>query len=52
VEVFANNGKAALSSVLFTGENDRSYILYNTGGEIVVDELEITPLRSVWANGE
>lgn len=52
VEVFANNGKAALSSVLFSEENDRSYILVNTGGEVVVDELEITPLRSAWVQEE
>lgn len=48
IEVFANNGRAVISSVAFNEENDRSFVLFNTGGEIVVEELEMTPVKSVW----
>jgi fructan beta-fructosidase len=49
VEVFANGGIASISTLLFTPENDRDFILFNTGGELLVEELVITEINSVWA---
>ncbi|MFZ2796726.1 MAG: glycoside hydrolase family 32 protein [Prolixibacteraceae bacterium] len=47
VEVFANNGRSAISGILFAEENHDDYLLYNTGGELQVEELEISTLRSI-----
>ncbi len=48
VEVFANNGQASISCNFFNQEEDNGYMLYNTGGELLVEELEIFKLNSVW----
>ncbi len=48
VEVFANNGHAAISCNLFNQENNKGYILYNTGGELLVEELSIFEMKSIW----
>ena len=52
VEVFANNGRAAISCNFFNQENDNGYILFNTGGELLVEELEIYEMKSIWEAAE
>jgi fructan beta-fructosidase len=49
VEVFANGGIASISALTFTPENDKDFILFNTGGELLIEELTITEISSVWA---
>ncbi len=50
VEVYANQGKVVISNILFAGETDKGHVLYNTGGELMVEELRITPLSPAWNN--
>jgi fructan beta-fructosidase len=52
VEVFANGGIASISALLFAPENDKDFILFNTGGELLVEELTITEINSIWAQGK
>jgi fructan beta-fructosidase len=48
VEVYANGGIASISALLFTPENDKDFTLFNTGGELLVEELTITEIKSIW----
>jgi fructan beta-fructosidase len=48
VEVYANGGIACLSSLLFAPENDKDFVLFNTGGELLVEELTINEISPVW----
>jgi sucrose-6-phosphate hydrolase SacC (GH32 family) len=48
IEIFGNDGKAVLSSC-FTAEPDaKELVLYNTGGELLVEKLEIYPIQSMY----
>jgi fructan beta-fructosidase len=47
-EVFANGGIASVSSLIFNPENDKDFILFNSGGELMVEELTITEINSIW----
>ena len=48
IELFGNDGRVVMSSC-FTPEPDATEIvLYNTGGELLVDKLEIYPLKSIY----
>ncbi len=47
-EVFANNGRGVLTNVFFNEESDNEFILFNTGGELLVEELDIYSLTSSW----
>jgi sucrose-6-phosphate hydrolase SacC (GH32 family) len=49
VEVFINNGRAAISANFKNAPADRKYILFNTGGELFVDELDIWEINSAWS---
>lgn len=49
VELFANDGKVVMSSNFISTENANGIYLFNTGGEILVEKLEIYPLKSIWA---
>jgi len=52
VEVFANGGIASISALTFTPENEKDYILFNTGGELLVEELTVYEMNSVWSPEE
>lgn len=50
IELFGNDGKVVLSSC-FTAEPDaQDLVLYNTGGELLVEKLEVYPLKSIYEN--
>ena len=48
IEIFVNDGKAVLSSCFVPSENADGLYLFNTGGEILVQKLEIYPMKSIW----
>lgn len=47
-EVYANGGIASISSLIFPEENDRDFVLFNNGGELLVEEMTITEIKSPW----
>ncbi len=49
VEVFANNGRVAFSANFKNQASDKKYILFNTGGELLVEELDIWEISSAWS---
>lgn len=50
IEIFGNGGKAVLSSC-FTAEPDaKELVLYNTGGELWVEKLDIYPIKTMYSN--
>lgn len=48
VEVYANGGKVVISGQLAPEANALDYILYNTGGELFIEKLEVCELKSVY----
>lgn len=48
IEIFANDGKVVLSSTYNTKEKSDAIYLFNTGGELLVEKLEIYPMKSIW----
>jgi len=48
LEVYANNGRAVLSATFFPAPDAINYLLYNTGGELMVDKLEIHEIKQIW----
>lgn len=49
LEIFANDGKVSMSSALVPTEKKSIGIyLFNTGGEILVEKLEVFPMKSIW----
>jgi len=50
IEIFVNEGKTVLSSCFTPGENAYGIYLFNTGGELFVEKMEIYPLKSIWNN--
>jgi sucrose-6-phosphate hydrolase SacC (GH32 family) len=52
VEVYANGGLGCISAFLFAPESDRDYMLFNNGGELLVEELTITEINSVYLPGK
>jgi sucrose-6-phosphate hydrolase SacC (GH32 family) len=53
VEIFANDGKVAMSSSFNSADKKADGIyLFNTGGEIMVEKLEIFPMKSIWQAGK
>ncbi|WP_299578566.1 glycoside hydrolase family 32 protein [uncultured Sunxiuqinia sp.] len=48
IELFGNDGKAVLSSCYTADPEAQQLILYNTGGELLVEQLEIYPLKSMY----
>lgn len=52
IELFANDGKVAMSSCFTPTENADGIYLFNTGGELFVEKLEIYPMKSIWNSGK
>lgn len=52
IEVYANNGRAATSNSYMPDDYGVEYFLYNQGGEITVDKLEVTSLNTVWRDAD
>ena len=50
VEIYANDGKVVLSGQITPEENALDYILYNTGGELYIEKLEVNELKSVYTS--
>ncbi|RKD92181.1 glycoside hydrolase family 32 protein [Mangrovibacterium diazotrophicum] len=48
VEIFANDGKVVLSGQYSSTGIGDEYILYNTGGELFIDNLDVYPMISVY----
>lgn len=48
VEIFANDGKTVISSYFSPKENAQGLYLNNTGGELLVEKLNVYPLKSIW----
>lgn len=48
LELFANNGKVVMSSCFTASPDATNLVLYNTGGELFVEKLEIYPVKSMY----
>ncbi|WP_372773915.1 glycoside hydrolase family 32 protein [Mangrovibacterium sp.] len=48
IEIFANDGKVVLSGQFSPAIDSRDFILYNTGGELFIEKLDIYPMRSIY----
>ena len=48
IEIFGNNGKIVMSTCYIAEPDAQNLVLYNTGGELMVDKLEIYPLKSMY----
>jgi sucrose-6-phosphate hydrolase SacC (GH32 family) len=48
VEIFANDGRNVLSNCFLPKKDALGLYLNNTGGEMLVEKLEIYPLKSIW----
>jgi fructan beta-fructosidase len=48
VEIFANDGEVVLSSCFNPTAGEEDTVLWNQGGELFIDEIEIYQLRSAW----
>ena len=52
IEIFANDGKVVLSSTFNSKEKADGIYLFNTGGELMIEKLEIYPMTSIWEKKE
>jgi levanase/fructan beta-fructosidase len=48
IEIFGNGGKAVMSNCFLPKPGAEEFVLYNTGGELIVEKLEIYPMRSMY----
>jgi fructan beta-fructosidase len=48
VEIYANDGKVVMSSSFVPTEKADGLYLFNTGGELLVEKLEVYPMKSIW----
>jgi fructan beta-fructosidase len=48
LEIYANDGRAVISNLFINKVTDRSYILFCTGGELMVEELNAFEMKSAW----
>ncbi|HKL31709.1 MAG TPA: GH32 C-terminal domain-containing protein, partial [Tangfeifania sp.] len=48
VEVFANGGQVAISNCFTPQEKADDLVLFNSGGELGVDNLVVYELESAW----
>ncbi len=48
LELFGNGGKAVLSSCYTAEPSAQDLVLYNTGGELLVEKLEVYPVKSMY----
>ena len=49
IEVFANNGEAAITSLLFPSQSGQELILFSNEGSTNVLEFNVTELDSIWS---
>lgn len=52
VEVFVNGGRATLSSCFVPKQGNENIILFTSGGELFVENLDIFTLKSIWETEE
>lgn len=48
IEIFVNDGKVVMSSSFVPAEKADGLYLFNTGGELLVEKLEVYPMKSIW----
>lgn len=48
VEIFVNDGRAVLSTCFTPKEDALGLYLNNTGGEMLVEKMEVYPMKSIW----
>jgi beta-fructofuranosidase len=49
MEVFVNDGREAISKVIYPGEKDLGVELFAVGGRAVVKSLDAWEMKSIWA---
>lgn len=52
MEVFVNDGREAVSKVIYPGEKDLSLELFAEGGTAVVKSLDVWEMKSIWSETE
>jgi fructan beta-fructosidase len=50
IELFVDGGRYIISSTFVPDPKSQKYMLYTIGGEIMVDQLEVHQLKSIWRN--
>ena len=50
VEIYGSDGKMVMTNCFVPEPDSRELVLYNTGGELLVDKLEIYQVKSVYAD--
>jgi sucrose-6-phosphate hydrolase SacC (GH32 family) len=48
IELFVEGGRYVISSPFVPDLKSQKYVLYTIGGEIMVDQMEVSQLKSVW----
>ena len=48
IELFANDGKVVISNCFLPGEKSDQLYLYNTGGELIIEKLDIYSIESMY----
>ncbi len=48
VEVFANGGQSVISSNFTPDQRAKGMVLYSSGGELIVDKLDVFRMKSIW----
>ncbi len=52
IEVFVNGGKVVISNCFTPVQDAESLLLFTSGGELLIDQLDIFTLQSVWEKEE
>jgi levanase/fructan beta-fructosidase len=52
LEIYANDGKAVLTSTYVAEQKADGIYLFNSGGELLVEKLEVYPMKSIWEKKE
>jgi beta-fructofuranosidase len=52
MEIFVNDGREAMSKVIYPGEEDIGIELFAQGGAVVVKSLEVWKVKSIWPETE
>jgi fructan beta-fructosidase len=50
IELYIDGGRYVISSTFIPDPKSQKYLLYTIGGEIMVDQLEVNQLKSIWRN--
>jgi fructan beta-fructosidase len=48
IEVYANNGQTVISNCFTPDEGAENMTLFCSGGEVIVDKLDIYKMNSAW----